>query len=265
MAKQSRLAGRTSNVVEVFVQDSTSTTGGGLTGLVYNAAGLTAYYKRNSASGSTAITLATITTLGTFNSGGLKEVDATNMPGLYEFHPPDAALASGADSVVFELKGATNMVPLLLEIELTAVNNQSAASFVTGVNGLAPPTNWNLTSVDGSGRVTALLAVDLYHADIAFTRDQSNTQDEYTVTWFKNGVRQTSGITSPTIQVVKRADGSDLVASASMTQVGSTGTYKYDATGAERVTLGEAVLAVASASIDSSTRTFSRLISRDSS
>lgn len=104
---------------------------------------------------------------------------------------------------------------------------------------------------------------DLYHADIQFTRDQGNTQDEWTVTWFKNGVRVTSGITSPTIQVVKRVDGTDLVSSVAMTQVGSTGSYKYDET-TNRVTLGEAVLAIASATIDGSTRSFTRLIGRDS-
>ena len=51
------------------------------------------------------------------------------------------------------LKGATNMAPVILELELTAVNNQSAASFMTGINALAPPANWNLFAIDGSGRV----------------------------------------------------------------------------------------------------------------
>lgn len=125
MAKLARQVGTTSQIVTVFIQDSSSTTGAGLTGLVYNTSGLTGYYKRNTASASTAITLATISTLGTFASGGFKEVDSTNMKGVYEFHPPNAALATGADSVVFCLQGATNMAPLLLEIELTATTNQT--------------------------------------------------------------------------------------------------------------------------------------------
>jgi hypothetical protein len=123
MAKLSRQIGTTSCVVEVFVQDSSVSTGAGLTGLAYNTSSLTAYYKRNLASSSTAITLATAT-LGTFASGGFKEVDATNMPGVYEFGIPNAALVTGADSVVVLLKGATNMAPCALEIELTATNNQ---------------------------------------------------------------------------------------------------------------------------------------------
>jgi hypothetical protein len=72
-----------------------------------------------------AVTLATITTLGTFATGGFKEVDATNMPGVYEFHPPDAAFVSGADNVVFLLSGATGMAPCAVEVELTATDNQT--------------------------------------------------------------------------------------------------------------------------------------------
>ncbi len=108
-------------------------------------------------------------------------------------------------------------------------------------------------------------AGDLYTADVQFTRDQANTQDEYTVTWYKNGVRQTSGITSPTIQVIKRVDGTDLVASTAMTQISTTGSYKYDTTGAGRQTVGEAVLVVVGATIDAAGRSFSRLVGRDSS
>jgi len=98
--------GTTSKVVHLFVKDSAATDGSGKTGIAYNAAGLTAYSMRAGASSATAITLADITTLGTFVSGGWKEVDATNLPGVYEFHPPDAALATGADQVVLLVKGA---------------------------------------------------------------------------------------------------------------------------------------------------------------
>lgn len=120
----SRKVGTVSLVVEVFVKDSSLTTDEGKTGIAYNAAGLVAYYKRNSGTASVAITLATITTFGTFASGGFKEVDATNMPGVYEFHIPNAALASGADSVTILIQGASNMAPVRIDIELTAWDNQ---------------------------------------------------------------------------------------------------------------------------------------------
>lgn len=104
---------------------------------------------------------------------------------------------------------------------------------------------------------------DIYHADIQLAKDNTNSRDEYTIIWFQNGVRVTSGITGPTIQVINRADGNDLIGSIAMTQIGSTGSYKYD-TGTNRITLGEAVLVVVVATIDGLSRTFSKVINRDS-
>jgi len=107
----------TSKILHIFITDSSKTDGSGLTGLVYNSSGLTSYYIREGDASATAITLVTAT-VGTYTSGGFKEVDATNMPGIYELHPPDACLATGADSVVIFLKGAANMAPLPIEIQL---------------------------------------------------------------------------------------------------------------------------------------------------
>lgn len=154
MAKLSILAGATSVTVNLFIADSSSTTGAGLTGLAYNTASLVAYYALPAAA-AVAITLATQTVTGAFSSGGFVEISSANMPGWYRFDIPNAAIASGRFSSI-HFKGATNMAPLPLEIELTAVNNQSAATFMTGVNGLAPPTNWNSMSIDGSGRVDVI-------------------------------------------------------------------------------------------------------------
>ena len=125
MAKLSIVAGATSVTINVFIQDSTSTTGAGLTGLVYNTAGLSAYYCLP-ATAPSVITLATLAANNSaWSSGGFKEIDASNLPGWYRFEIPNAALASGRFSSI-HLKGATNMAPLPLEIELTAWNNQDA-------------------------------------------------------------------------------------------------------------------------------------------
>ena len=110
--------GTTSKIIHIFIQDSSKSDGSGLTGLLYNSAGLTAYYVRPGDATATAITLVDIVTLGTYVSGGFKEYDSTNMPGIYEFHLPDAVLASGADQVVVMLKGAANMAPVPIEIQL---------------------------------------------------------------------------------------------------------------------------------------------------
>jgi hypothetical protein len=122
-----RKAGDTSNILQVFIQDSSSTTGAGLTGLVFNSASLTAYYHKDVDTTATAISLVTMT-VGTFTSLGFKEIDATNMPGWYQFCPPDAALSSGK-TVGFHLKGATNMAPLAIEVQLVSVDVQNATSF----------------------------------------------------------------------------------------------------------------------------------------
>jgi|DEB0MinimDraft_10_1074344.scaffolds.fasta_scaffold07663_4 hypothetical protein len=112
----------TSKLVRVFIQDSSSTTGAGLTGLVYNSSGLTAHYLPEGDATATAITLATMT-VGTWATGGFKEVDATNMPGVYEIGLPDAVIdATSEGSTLVMLKGATNMAPVLLEIELDKID-----------------------------------------------------------------------------------------------------------------------------------------------
>ncbi len=153
--KLNKVVGATSEIWQIFVRDSSSTTGGGLTGLTNASPSLTAYYHRDTDTTATVISLVSMT-VGTFTSSGFKEVDSTNMPGWYQFCPPNAALASGAKSCIFHLKGATNMAPLPFEVQLTAVNPDSATAFITGVNSLAPPTNWNLESIDASGRVDVI-------------------------------------------------------------------------------------------------------------
>lgn len=168
MPKISPTAGSTSQVMTFFIPDTSSTTGAGLTGLTNATSGLTCYYKRNRDSASVAVSLVTITTLGTYVSGGFKAVDGTNMPGLYEFHPPNAAFVSGSQSVVFYFKGATNMAPIPFELEITVVDNQNQAfnlsiaktTNVTGFNDIAATsivTGGAITT--GSGIVAAVASV----------------------------------------------------------------------------------------------------------
>lgn len=128
MAKRQIQAGSTSVILgDIFLQDSSKSTGDGLAGLLFNSAGLTCYYHRNTGNVSVAVALANMT-LGTFASGGFKEIDAVNMKGGYAFCPPDAAMAAGAQSVTFWFQGATNLAPMPIEVELTATNNQDAAA-----------------------------------------------------------------------------------------------------------------------------------------
>lgn len=131
-----RDAGSTSQIFQIFIADSTSTTGGGKTGLVFNTSGLTAYFHRDTDTTATAISLVTMTA-GTFTSSGFKEIDSTNMPGWYQFCPPNTALASGASSVSFHLQGATGMAPLPIEVDLDGLVDLVA---IQGTNVSAPAT-----------------------------------------------------------------------------------------------------------------------------
>lgn len=135
-------AGATSQSIYIEVLDSTSTTGGRKTGLAYNTSSLTAYYVRAGGS-ATSITLATLAAANSaYSSGGFKEVDATNMPGVYRLDIPDAAIAASVPSVVVTVKGATGMVQVSKEIVLTAMDLQTAL-----------PSNFATLVIDGSGRV----------------------------------------------------------------------------------------------------------------
>jgi hypothetical protein len=127
LAKLSRHVGQTSQIFSFFALDTASTTGAGKTGLT--SASFACYYKINTGAASVLVTLdaSSGVTLGTYepsvaSHGAVKEIDATNMPGLYEYHAPNNGLASG-DEVVFMLTG-TGIRVAPIEIELTATNNQ---------------------------------------------------------------------------------------------------------------------------------------------
>lgn len=152
--KLSIKAGSTSQSVNLFIADSSSTTGAGLTGLTYNSGSLSCYYSHAGANATAnAITLATLAAVNSaWSSGGFKEIDATNMPGWYRFDIPDAVLAtSKGRSVAIHFKGATNMAPLPIEIELTAWDNQdSVRGGLTAMPNVASGSAGALL-VDGTG------------------------------------------------------------------------------------------------------------------
>lgn len=189
MAKLAFKVASTSKIVRLFIQDSSQTDGRGLSGLAYNTASLVAYYIKEGQATATAITLVTAT-VGTWTSGGFKEVDATNMPGVYELHLPDAALSTGK-SVLVMLKGAANMVQTLLEIELEAVDNQDAAGY-------------------GLSRVDAAITSRLAPTVAARTLDVSST-GEAGVDWANVGSPTSAvdlnGTTIKTSQVVASVTG----------------------------------------------------------
>ncbi len=202
-----------------------STTGLAETGLAFGSAGVACYYVRPGAA-AVQIALVTQTVTGAHTDGGFVEIGAATAPGVYRLDLPDAAVAVGAAEAVVSL-AFTGVFCDPLRIDLEA---------------------------------------NTYQAEVAMHDDDlaGTPADRYTVVWFKNGEPITSGITLPLIQVVKVADGTDLVAEAAMTQVGALGYYRYfETTAANRIVDGTAYVAKASATIGGSVRVWYWPVGRD--
>ena len=258
--------GAVDQTIYVEILDSTSTTGGRKTGLVFNTASLTGYYVRNGGS-ATAITLATLAAANSAHSdGGFKEVDATNMPGVYRLDLPDAAVASGADSVVVTLKGATGMAQVSAEIQLTAVNNQDAVrGGMTALPNAAADAAGGLPISDAGGLDLDAQVVTKINAILADTGTDgvvvaAGSKTGYTLTATTGLGNQTADITgslSGSVGSVTGAVGSVTGAVGSVTgnvggnvagSVGSLTTnndktgYALSATGSAAMTEGYAAL-----------------------
>lgn len=107
--------GDTSQSIDIFLPNSSSTTGAGLSGLVFNTASLAAYY-RNTATGTvTGISLATQTVGGAYSSGGFVELDNVHAVGMYRLDLPTAVLTSAGNGFVY-IYGATNLAPTPVQI-----------------------------------------------------------------------------------------------------------------------------------------------------
>lgn len=131
------------------------------------------------------------------------------------------------------------------------------------IESFGPGTNGD-RQLDYGNAATAGLSklASIYHADIQWVRDQANTRDEYLVTWYRDGLRVTSGVTSSTLRFYSRSDGSEIGA-VSPTEIGSTHHFKRDEA-TYRLTLGETLIVSAEATIDGATRKDTRLMTRDS-
>ncbi|HEX8875642.1 MAG TPA: hypothetical protein VF777_02775 [Phycisphaerales bacterium] len=130
-------------IANVFVPSNSSPTG--KTDLAHNTPNLKAFFTRNTGAAATEITLVDMT-LGSYTSGGFKEISDADMPGWYQFCIPDAALVAGADSVAIMIRGADGMLPVTLEIAL----DEEVVLAPKGFNNLgapAEPTNTTLATL----------------------------------------------------------------------------------------------------------------------
>lgn len=149
-------AGILSLIDSVFVRDTSQTSKvAGLTGLAFNSAGMTLYYKRAGDATWTAVSMSA-GTIGTWGSGTFVETDATHAQGDYEIGIPNAAVAAGAPRVSFRLHGATNMEEVAWEYELDAVDYQDSVRFgLTALPSAAVGSGANSFNFDGSGNISA--------------------------------------------------------------------------------------------------------------
>ncbi|MFZ2937668.1 MAG: hypothetical protein WA066_03065 [Candidatus Omnitrophota bacterium] len=196
MAKLSRKKGITSQILHIFIQDSSSTTGAGLTALVYNSASLACRYINAGGTLSGAITLEDITTLGTYQAPTLntnmrfKEVSSVSpSQGIYEIHIHNDWMNLSGGSLVIMLAGAANMAQLRLEIDLQADVN------VTQLLGTA----WLTPAVAGTPDVNVKTETD---HDLTATQKTSVTAAVPSVVQIQTGLATPTNITAGTITSV---------------------------------------------------------------
>jgi hypothetical protein len=202
------IAGSTSQLIEFPIYDSTSTTGALKTGLTYSS--MTAYYYREGASGSTSMSLATMT-MGTWATLGFVAVDGTNMPGIYQLGIPNAAIATGCTQVTIYLT-ATGCVPVVLVIELTSVTDYPAnMTQILGTAVSSPATagilDVNLKNIANSAVSTAsaqlgVNVVTQANIDFGATQKASITAAVPTVVAIQSGLATPTNITAGTITTV---------------------------------------------------------------
>ncbi len=121
-------------MLQIFIGNSSVTTGAGLIGLAYNTGSLICYGRLSTDATATAITLVDMT-LGVYTSGGFKEIDSTHMPGWYIFCPPNAFITGANTTSAFALTGAANMrqCPIIVsltvpDVNLTKIDNNATSS-----------------------------------------------------------------------------------------------------------------------------------------
>jgi len=120
--------GSTSQIIHVFFSTSAALTAA-KTGLAYNTASFAARYVTPGGTISASLTLEDITTLGTYQAPSnntslrFKEVDATNMPGVYEIHLHNDWFAGAYRWMSLEMFGASGTAPNPIRFRIPRMND----------------------------------------------------------------------------------------------------------------------------------------------
>jgi hypothetical protein len=171
-----------------------------------------------------------------------------------------AAIADAAIDAATFAAGAINAAA----IATGAIDADAIADNAIDAGALAADCITAAKIANGAIDNAALAAdMDTYQAKVVFLDDDGGATDLYLVTFFKNGEPVTSGITSPTIQIIKASDGTDLVAVGALTEIGALGMFKKAET-SNRIVAGSGYIAKTQATIASATRTWLQPVGRDS-
>jgi len=141
--------GLTSQSIDLFANDTSSTVGAGLAGLLHNSPGIQAAYRIGASGTVTSFSLVTQTVGAAWVSGGFVEVDSSLMKGVYRLDLPNVVSGTEAFVTVY-LSGAANMGPIVLrldckpiavDVKRVASQSANASAAVTFPSTIASTTN----------------------------------------------------------------------------------------------------------------------------
>ena len=178
-------AGTTS--VSVWIELEDTTTGAPTTGKL--AANMTCSYWRQGGL-RVAITPADLVGVDSvYSAGGVKEVDLTNMPGLYRLDVPDAALIAGADWAVFQVLVAgckaarvTVALPTYAALRTAHLCQGDRRRRAATPCSRRSPSSWRLAAGVTASAGTVLKTPNGVATRIAATIDVSNNRTAMTLT-----------------------------------------------------------------------------------
>ncbi len=159
----------------IFIQDSSATTGVGLTGVT--ASMLSAICMRVEDDNDVTITpLVLVDLVGTGTDhyeSGIEEISGA-APGWYRFDAPDACFATGADAVGFSIidAAANDVAPITIEIQLVDVDLYDATRFgLTALPNAAADAGGGLVisdlgGLDADAMATGVTAIEVDTVDI---------------------------------------------------------------------------------------------------
>lgn len=181
MAKEIIKRGATSNILRVFLQDSTVTTGAGKTGLGISSTGLIiSTIADNEATATTytaaGSTIETVTTLGTYAAPTatkcrFREVDATNFPGVYEIQIADARFAVANSTQLLISVQATGIAPVYTEYQLVAIDLMDTVRL--GLTALPNVASGSAGAIITSGTGTAQLSTTSGNVTVGTNNDKT--------------------------------------------------------------------------------------------